>query len=206
MLRLAPELFANFIAPYLVYEALDAHYGDVVSLIASAMPPLLWSIYELIKTRRLDAISVIVVASILFTLTATAMGGSPKLIQIRDALVTGAVGVLFLLSLLMRRPVIFYLARAMMARNTEQGAANFERLWNKPGVPRLFFQLTAVWGLGLVLQTAMMCWLAWTWPIDRYLLLGPVIGYGIFGVLMAWSLWYMARKGTAGQSLFFQKT
>ncbi len=189
-----------------MYQALDSHYGDVAALIASAMPPLLWSVYELAKTRRLDAISVVVVASILFTLAATALGGSPKLIQIRDALVTGAVGMLFLLSLLMRRPVIFFLARAMMARNTEQGSANFERLWNKPGMPRLFFQLTAVWGLGLVLQTAVMCWLAWTWPISRYLLLGPVIGYGIFGVLMAWSLWYMARKGTAGRALFFQRT
>jgi hypothetical protein len=194
MLRLAPELTANFLAPYLVYQLLDARYGDVDALIASAMPPLAWSVFELIKTRRLDAISVIVVTSILFTVGATAMGGSARLIQIRDALVTGVIGVIFLASLALKRPMIFYLARATMARNTAEGAAEFEAMWLRPGVPKTFRVLTAVWGFGLVFQTAVMCWLAWIWPISRYLLLSPIIGYGMFGLLMAWSLWYRAKK------------
>jgi hypothetical protein len=185
-----------------VYEALDSDFGDVAALIASAFPPLIWSSYELIKTRRLDAISVVVVASILFTLAATAMGGSARLIQIRDALVTGVVGLIFLFSLLLKRPIIFYLARATMARHTAEGAADFEQVWNKPGVPKLLKMLTAVWGAGLVGQTAIMCWLAYIWPIGRYLLVGPVIGYGIFGVLMLWSLWYLAKNGAAGRAIF----
>ena len=77
---------------------------------------------ELIKTRRLDAISVLVLAGIVFTLVATAMGGSARLIQIRDALVTGVIGLMFLGSLLLEKPMIFYLARATQARNTEEGA------------------------------------------------------------------------------------
>ncbi len=189
-----PELSANFLAPYVVYQLLDARYGDVDALIASAMPPLAWSVFELVKTRRLDAISVIVVTSILFTVGATAMGGSARLIQIRDAMVTGVIGVIFLVSLVLKRPMIFYLARATMARNTEEGAAEFEAMWQRPGVPKVFRVLTAVWGVGLVFQTAVMCWLAWIWPISRYLLLSPFVGYGIFGLLMAWSLWYRARK------------
>jgi hypothetical protein len=197
---MVPELCANFLAPYLVYQLLEARFGDVVSLIASAMPPLLWSIYELIKTRRLDAISALVVAAIIFTVGATAMGGSARLIQIRDAMVTGAVGVMFLCSLAMKRPMIFYLARATMARNTESGAAEFEAMWARKGVPPTFRMLTLVWGLGLIFQTAVMCYLAWTWPISRYLLLSPPIGYGIFGLLMAWSLWYRARKIAAAKA------
>jgi hypothetical protein len=185
-----------------VYEALDGRFGEVPALIASAFPPLLWSVYELIKTRRLDAISVVVVASILFTLAATALGGSARLIQIRDALVTGVVGLIFLASLLLKRPMIFYLARATMARHTAAGAADFEQVWCKPDVPKLLKTLTGVWGLGLVAQTAVMCWLAYIWPIGRYLLIGPVIGYGIFGLIMVWSLWYLARNGEAGRAIF----
>ncbi len=187
-------------APYVVYQSLDGRFGDVVSLIASALPPLLWSVYELIKTRRLDAVSVLVVAAIVFTVGATAMGGSARLIQIRDALVTGLVGVMFLGSLAMKRPMIFYLARAMMARDTEAGAQEFEAAWLQPGVPGAFRLLTLVWGLGLIGQTAVMCWLAWIWPIGRYLLLSPPIGYGIFGVLMAWSLWFRARRLAAAKA------
>jgi hypothetical protein len=161
------------------------------------MPPLLWSLYELIKIRRLDAISVVVVGSILATLGATAIGGSPRLIQIRDALVTGAVGLMFLGSLPLQKPMIFYLARATMARNTIEGADSYDKLWDIPGVPDVFRTLTWVWGLGLVLQTATMCALAWFWPIGRYLLFGPIIGYGIFALLMAWSLAYIAKRPQA---------
>lgn len=198
-MRLAPELIANFVAPYLVYQLLTARYGEVFALIASAMPPLLWSGYELIKTRRLDAVSILVVAGILFTLAATGMGGSARLIQIRDALVTGVIGLMFLGSLLLEKPMIFYLARATQARNTVEGANEFETMWLRPGVPPVFRLMTAVWGVGLVLQTALMCWLAWIWPIGRYLLLSPFISYGIFGVMMAWSLWYGARRQALGK-------
>jgi hypothetical protein len=197
LVRAAPEIFANFLAPYLVFQALDASYGDTRALIASALPPLLWSGYELFKTRRLDAISVIVVASILFTLAATAMGGSARLIQIRDAMVTGAIGLIFLFSLPMRRPIIFYLARATMARNTEEGAAAYEAVWNQPGVPAVFRLLTLVWGAGLVGQTACLCALATIWPISRYLFFAPMISAAIFGLLMLWSLGYIARRPAA---------
>src|ERR1700739_5133511 len=121
-LRAAPEILANFVAPYGVYEALAGRFGDTDALIASAVPPLLWSLYELTKTRRLDAISVVVVSAILLTVGATFLGGSARLIQMREAMVTGAVGLLFLVTLAMKRPMIFYLARATVARTTAEEA------------------------------------------------------------------------------------
>ncbi len=163
------------------------------ALIASAGPPLAWSVYELIKTRRLDAISVTVVVAIFLTVGATAMGGSARLIQIRDAMITGAIGLMFLGSFAMKRPMLFYLARATMARNTEAGAAAFEALWLNPEIPRLFRRLTLIWGLGLVAQTALLCTLATIWPIARYLLLSPFITYATFGLLMLWSFLIMPR-------------
>ncbi len=196
-LRAAPEILANFVAPYGVYEALAGRFGDTDALIASAVPPLLWSFYELAKTRRLDAVSVVVVSAILLTVGATFMGGSARLIQMRDAMVTGAVGLLFLATLAMKRPMIFYLARATVARTTADEAEAYEQVWAQPGVPQVFRMLTLIWGLGLLLQTSCMCWLAWIWPIGRFLLLSPFISFGIFGLLMAWSLGYIARRPAA---------
>jgi hypothetical protein len=196
-LRAAPEILANFVAPWGVYEALAGRFGDTDALIASAVPPLLWSIYELVKTRRVDAVSVVVVSAILLTVAATFMGGSARLIQMREAMVTGAVGLLFIVTLGMKRPMIFYLARAMVARSTEGGVEAYEQVWAGPGVPQVFRVLTVVWGLGLLVQTSAMCWLAWIWPIGRFLLLSPFISFGIFGLLMAWSLGYIARRPAA---------
>jgi intracellular septation protein A len=197
VLRAAPEILANFVAPWGVYEALAGRFGDTNALIASAVPPLLWSLYELAKTRRLDAVSVVVVSAILLTVGATFFGGSARLIQMREAMVTGAVGLLFLITLAMKRPMIFYLARAMVARATEGGVEAYELVWAQPGVPQVFRVLTVVWGFGLLVQTSVMCWLAWIWPIGRFLLVSPFISFGIFGLLMAWSLGYIARRPAA---------
>lgn len=186
----------NFLAPYLVYTALAARHGETRAMIASAMPPLLWSLYELARTRRLDAISLTVAGTILFTVGATALGGSPRLIQIRDALVTGAVGLGFLLTLAMPRPLIFYLARTAMARSAE-GITVYETIWDRPGVPATFRWLSLVWGVGLIGQAGLMCWLAWHWPVRRYLLFAPAISFAIFGVLLGWSLAYIARRPAA---------
>ncbi len=148
----------------------------------------------MVRSRRLDAVSALVVAGIFLTVGATVLGGSARLIQIRDALVTGMVGVLFLTSLILEKPLIFHLARAFLGRNPAVGAATFDELWARPGMPRTFRTMTAVWGVGLVGQTALMCWLAWIWPVDRYLLVAPALGYGLLGLLLLWSLWFAARR------------
>nr|WP_298281546.1 VC0807 family protein [Acidocella sp.] len=188
---------ANFIAPWLVYELCDPRLGDTGALMASAMPPLLWSLVELARVRRVDAVSIVVVASIVLTVGATALGGSARMIQVRDALVTGSVGLLFLLSLPLKRPLIFYLARAAMARRTEGGERAYEAIWDQPGVPEAFMFLTWLWGLGLMAQTALLCGLAYVWPIGRYLLLSPVISWAAFGLLFLASFRYMARHPAA---------
>lgn len=112
------------------------------------------------------------------------------MIQIRDALVTGVIGVVFLLSLVFKKPLVFYLARATFARQRNADARMLELSWAAPNVLRAFHLLTAVWGVGLVLQTILLCILAWIWPIGRYLLIGSCISYGVFGCLMLWSIWY----------------
>jgi hypothetical protein len=165
-------------------------------MMLSAVPPLLWSAFELLLTKRLDAISLTVAGSILLTVAAAGMGGSARLIQIRDALVTGAIGAVFLATLLMQRPAIFYLARAAMAR-TEEGIAAYETIWDQPGVPAAFRWLSLVWGFGLIFQTAIMCWLTYVWPIPRYLLLSPFVFYGIIAALLLASLTYLARRPAA---------
>lgn len=193
LLNLAAEILANFLAPFLVYQVFASTLGDTKSLILSTVPPLAWSGFELAKTKRLDAISITVVCGIFLTIGATCLGGSPRLIQIRDALVTGMIGLMFLASLCLEKPIIFFLARATMARDTEAGLAAFETIWQRPGVPQMFRVLTGVWGVGLIIQTAILCGLAMIWPISRYLLLSPFITYGMFAVLMLWSLRYRGR-------------
>ncbi|RAS24294.1 VC0807 family protein [Paraburkholderia bryophila] len=196
------ELVVNFLLPWLVYRYSHPQLGETGALIASAVPPILWSLIELVRFRRVDALSVIVVAGIVLSIGAMALGGSPRMLLLRESLVSGAIGVAFLLSLPMRRPLIFYLARASVAREMEGGAARFEALMQeRPGLPAALRMMTLVWGVGLTGETALRSWMALTWPIERFLVVSPFIGYGIYGALTAWTVWYrksLRKRSEAG--------
>ncbi|MBC8745690.1 MULTISPECIES: VC0807 family protein [Paraburkholderia] len=185
------ELAVNFLLPWLAYRLALPRVGETGALIASAVPPVVWSAIELARFRRVDALSVMVVVGIVLSVAAMALGGSPRMLLLRESLVSGAVGVVFLLSLPMRRPLIFYLAHATVAREMEGGAAHFEALWReRPGLPTAMRTMTLVWGVGLSAETALRAWMALTWPIERFLVVSPFIGYGIYAGLALWTLWY----------------
>ncbi|REE19511.1 hypothetical protein B0G71_2609 [Paraburkholderia sp. BL27I4N3] len=192
------ELAVNFLLPWLAYRLALPHLGETGALIASAVPPIVWSLIELARFRRVDALSVMVVAGIVLSVAAMALGGSPRMLLLRESMVSGAIGVVFLLSLPMRRPLIFYLARATVAREMEGGAERFEALWQeRPALVSAMRLMTLVWGVGLTGETALRAWMALTWPIERFLVVSPFIGYGIYGGLALWTFWY--RKTMRGR-------
>lgn len=214
------ELLINFILPWLVYRYGVGRYGESGALILSAVPPLAWSGIELLRFRRIDALSVMVLAGIVLSLAALMLGGSPRMLLMRESLISGLVGLVFLLSLAMKKPLIFYLARATVAREARQaaivtaakaatsqpgpdagadpvahpGANRLDQLWrDQPAFVRSMRMMSLVWGLGLVGETALRAWMAWTWPVERFLLISPILSYGIFGALIAWTFLYRLR-------------
>ena len=185
------EMAVNFLLPWLAYRLALPRLGETGALIASAVPPIVWSVIELVRFRRIDALSVMVVAGIVLSVLAMALGGSPRMLLLRESLVSGAVGVAFLLSWPLRRPLLFYLARATVARERAGGAAHFEALWREhPALAAAMRLMTLVWGAGLTAETALRAWMALTWPIERFLVISPIVGYGIYGGLALWTLWY----------------
>jgi hypothetical protein len=185
------ELAVNLLLPWLAYRLALPHWGETGGLIASAVPPVVWSLVELARFRRVDALSLIVLIGIVLSIGAMALGGSPRMLLLRESLVSGAIGVAFLLSLPMRRPLIFYLARATVAREVAGGAERIDALWNeRPAFATSMRLMTAVWGVGLTSETALRSWMAWSWPVERFLVVSPFIGYGIYGALLVWTLWY----------------
>ncbi|WP_051377388.1 VC0807 family protein [Paraburkholderia dilworthii] len=185
------ELAVNFLLPWLAYRLALPHIGGTGALIISAVPPILWTLIELVRFRRVDALSMMVVAGIVLSIAAMALGGSARMLLLRESLVSGLIGVTFLLSLPLRRPLIFYLARATVAREIEGGAARFGTLWQeRPALVSSMRLMTLVWGVGLTGETALRSWMALTWPIERFLAISPLIGYGIYGALTGWTLWY----------------
>lgn len=193
------ELCVNVGLPYLVYVMTEARIGQVHALLAASAPPIVWSGVEFARKRRVDAVSLLVLAGIFLSLLAFFGGGSARFLQLRENLVTGIIGLAFVVSAAIGRPLIYQLAVAQQLRQSNTGeASRLQALREKPLFRRTMMTMTLVWGFGLLAQTALACVLVFRMSIARYLLVSPFVGYGIIGGLMLWSVWYGRRAKKRG--------
>jgi hypothetical protein len=195
---IAIELLVNFLLPYVIYVKAEAGIGQVHALLAASIPPILWSAIEFARKRRVDAVSILVLAGIVLSLLAFFGGGSARFLQLRENLVTGLIGLVFLGSAAIGRPLIYQLARAGKLRKSQAEAERFEALRNKQHFRRGMTVMTLVWGFGLLVQTAVACLLVFRMSIPHYLVVSPIIGYGMMGGLALWTFWYVKRMKRRG--------
>ncbi len=202
------EIIINFVLPWLVYQQVQPHWGEHNALLASALPPVIWSVIELIRNRRIDAMSMLVVAGILLSLGAVLLGGSPTLMLMRESLITGAIGLAFLVSALLRRPLTYYLAQATLARESGFSKARFEQLFIDANgrVAGWMTLMALVWGIGLLAEALLRLWLIKLVPVDRFLLIAPWLSYGIYAALGGWTWWYRQQLRRNGHGVVGQAT
>lgn len=191
--RFIAELLANLALPWALYALVEPLKGEFVALLASAAPPLIWSLWELRQTRRLDTLSLFVLAGIGLSLIGMALGGNARLLLIRESLLSGLIGLAFLATQALPKPLIFHLARATHARRSASEAERIDELWEHAASRRALKVMNAVWGLGLSGEALLRTWLAWRWPVQRFLAVTPLISYALFGAIALWSFWFGRR-------------
>lgn len=188
------EIAVNFALPFLVYRTTQDRLGDVHALMAASAAPLIWSILEFTRRRRIDALSLLVLAGIVLSLIAFIGGGGVRFLQLREQLVSGVVGLLFLGSAAIGRPMIYQLACARIRRGAPGQEGWFEALRQDPRLRRVMMLMTLSWGAVLVAQSAACGALVFVLSIKWYLIVSPIIGYATVGVMTAWSFWYARRR------------
>jgi intracellular septation protein A len=194
---IALEVAVNGILPFVVYSYAHAKLGDADALLASMLPPLAWSVAEFIRKRKVDIVSIFVIAGIVLSLLAFIGGGSAKFLQLRENLVSGLIALVFLGSAAIGRPLIYEFARATMRRQSAEKAASFEQLNQNAHVRRSMMFMTLVWGSVLLAQTALACVLVFVLSISAYLVVSPILGYGTMGALALWTFKYVEGRRRA---------
>jgi intracellular septation protein A len=196
----ALDFLVNLGGPFLVYQLAAGHMSETGALMLSSAPPVLWSIGQLIWSRKLDALSLLVITGIALSSVATLLGGSPRLFLVRESLITGIFGLIFLGSLLFPKPLMFHLVKTTV---TKQGMSqdDFASRWSIPGFRCTFYLMTVVWGVGLLAEATSKIILAFTMPPGTFLVVAPIISYAIYFGLLGWSFWYGNQRKKAGERL-----
>ena len=192
-------VLVNFLLPFLIYRATHRALGDVYALIAASIPPMGRTILQLARHRRVDALSLIVLAGIALSLIAFFGGGGAKALQLREHLVAAVIGLAFLGSAAIGKPLIYQLARARLRRGSGGNLGHFEAASGHPIFRRAMMVMTLAWGVGLVVESAVACALVFALPISTYLLVSPIWGYGLGLTLTVWTFWYAGRRVIAAR-------
>ena len=183
------------LCPFLVYYFVRKHTTEFAAIGWSTAPPALNSVLTLIRKRHVDIIGVIVILGLLASLALLLFGGSPRLLLVRDSLITGVIGLVFLVSLLFPRPLLFHVLRQLTTAHDPAEAAAWDTDYDhsrfKFGLPRM----TAVWGVMLVGEALLRTVTALNPHVSVRLFLAvwPVVNLGMYVGTMLWSFSYGRR-------------
>jgi intracellular septation protein A len=170
------------VAPFAVYQvATRLGASDLTALAWGAVFPLVGIALGFARTRHLDAISAISLASIIVGLGGGLLLHSAEFLLVKDSLVTATVGLTFLGSLLAARPLIFAIGRT-------QAPEVFDRRWAEPAFRRALRTMTAVWGTALLVEATARVVLSLLVPPGVLLLVSPLLAAAVIGPVAIWTM------------------
>jgi hypothetical protein len=167
--------------------------SEVTALLIASTYPTLKSIYDLLRQRELNPVTVTVLVGILVSLLAFLLGGDPRMLLMRESLFTGAFGILCLVSLIFARPVMFYFSRYFIAGKDPERRAAFEARARNPTFRRGIQLVTAVWGVLYIGECAIRVILVFTLPAPFVLSISPFMIGTVTILAVIWTFRYRRR-------------
>ncbi|MGO8977602.1 MAG: VC0807 family protein [Steroidobacteraceae bacterium] len=167
--------------------------SEVTALIAATIFPILKSIYDLLRQRELNPVTVTVLLGIVTSLFAFFLGGDPRVLLIRESLFTGVFGIFCLISLALPRPVMFYFARHLIAGKDPRRRAEFDARSQERRFLRGHRLITAVWGLAYIGEFAIRTILVFSVPAPVVLAVSPIMMGLVTIAAIVWTFWYRSR-------------
>jgi hypothetical protein len=192
---LLPSLLVNAVAPYVAYQVLTANGVDQLqALQASAIFPVVGIARGYLRAKRLDIIGLISLVFIVLGVAASLISGNARFILVKESLLTGVFGLVWLASLLMPRPLMFYFGRQFTSGGDPARAAAFEARWQYPRFRAVNRIMSLVWGVALLLEAGLRVGLSFVLPIPVFLLVSPVLAIGVTLALISWTMAYARRS------------
>jgi hypothetical protein len=191
--KLVLSLAVNGLVPLVLYTLLRRLFPDDAPAlaIAGSVPAVrtmsLWA-----WRRRVDWIGVLAVLGFVVALAISALStGSDLLLKVHGSLWTGAIGLVFLISVVIGKPLLLPLLQVFMRNDPELSSALEKRASNPASQKRLTI-ITAVIGFVLIGDAVTHVILALTLPTEKFLITSRLVSWAILGTGAAF-IWWIHR-------------
>ncbi len=189
---LVPIVTFDIAGPIIVQSVARNHGASLtVALAASGIPPAAWILLDMLWRRRVDAVGMFVLSSIILATLIGLATGSGRLYLLDGAILTGVFGVVCLASLAMPRPLMFHFALTSNGGVESQRGKEFADRWRYASFRRAFVVITVVWGLGFVVQAAVNVAIIEGTSTDKAFVINKILPYLFLAILGAWTFVYV---------------
>jgi hypothetical protein len=190
--KMLPSIIISGAFPVVIYLLASPYMPPLPALALSAVPAILYEVYGWVRTHSIDPISSIVLLMIAVGMLFALLVHDPRIYLIREAFLTGAFGLLSLISLVLPRPISFYAGRYMYAHTPEQ-IAYYNAGWRLPYVRFATRLFAIVWGLAFLGEALTRTFLVSHLSIAQFLAVSPVIENGTIFAVVAWTITYTSH-------------
>ena len=176
--------------PLLAYSLLrSAGMSAVAALVISGVLPALGIGISALADRRLDVIGIVVLAGLLVGTLLGLTSHNARLYLLEGSVPSAVFALGCLLSLRLRRPLIFRLAVELLGPDTRKGR-DVTAAWRYPGFRRAFRMITVAWGIAYLVEAGIRIAIVVTTSTGIALVCSKLIPYVFAVVLSAWTLVY----------------
>ncbi|MEO6084209.1 MAG: VC0807 family protein [Umezawaea sp.] len=164
MKRLSGVLI-DVLAPLALFYGLRAAgVNQLVALLAGAAIPVVTGLRDLVARQRIGGVRWFVLGVIATTVASALIGGSPRALLLRGAVMMAAFGVFLLVSVRARRPFIYSAATVVFDEGKQR---TWSRNWDDhPPFRRLLRLCSALWAAACLADAGVRVVLALTLPVD----------------------------------------
>jgi hypothetical protein len=170
-----PDLLISLVGPVLIYRLAAPYLPANDALLLADALPVLRIADGLIRRHRLNLIGVFSLLTVALKILLALVLRDARVILISDSLITATFGILLLVSLLTASPLLMRLAESVLATTLSARNVQLIQRWREPDMHRFFTIITAVWGIGLLLECGVQVMLVLTLTTQQVLLLSPIV-------------------------------
>jgi hypothetical protein len=188
-LRALVGLVVSFVVPLLSYDLIRPHVGSsAMALALAGAIPVVYTLAILVVTRRLSPIGVVGAVTFgISVLVSWASGGSALAIELQDPALFGLLGIAFLVSVAIGRPL-----HPVILRLLGRGDPRYTSIASR-AERRTSMVITTVLGLTLLAHAGAIAVLALTQSTSTFVALQHPVGLPIFGLGLACLFFYRSR-------------
>lgn len=171
-----------------------------VSLLIGTIVAGLRTVWVAVAQRRIDLFSSFLMLLFGLGLGLSFLTGDPRLLLAKESVTTFCAGAALVGSCVLNRPLAYYAARRFAHSAGGEQQREFDATANDASLRRRWYQISLVWGIGLLVDSVLRIVGVYTLPFDTAADCSQALMIVAFAGLIAWTLLTKRRAEQPAQT------